>query len=130
MSEPDEIHKRVTKLERQMVDARKDTAAARVLAGGADRDVSDMQTQLRAHTRTLNALRETQLEHGERLSGVDGRLGGVEGRLGGVEGRLGGVEGRLDRLENKVDHGFSMVSVGMAQLTALLTPDKDKPEET
>ena len=116
MSEPDEIHKRVTKLERQMVDARKDTAAARVLAGGADRDVSDMQTQLRAHTRTLNALRETQLEHGERLSGVDGRLGGVEGRL--------------DRLENKVDHGFSMVSVGMAQLTALLTPDKDKPEET
>ena len=123
MSEPDEIHKRVTKLERQMVDARKDTAAARVLAGGADRDVSDMQTQLRAHTRTLNALRETQLEHGERLSGVDGRLGGVEGRLGGVEGRL-------DRLENKVDHGFSMVSVGMAQLTALLTPDKDKPEET
>jgi hypothetical protein len=165
MSEPNEIHERVTRLEYQMVDARKDAAAARVLAGAADRDVSEMHAQLRAHTRTLNALRETQLEHGERLAGVEGQLVGVEGRLGGVEGQLVGVEGRLggvegqlvgvegrlggvegqlvgvdDRLvgvdgqlgglERKVDDGFSMVGVGMAQITALLTTEQEKPEDT
>ena len=129
MSEPNEIHERVTRLEYQMVDARKDAAAARVLAGAADRDVSEMHAQLRAHTRTLNALRETQLEHGDRLAGVEGQLGGVEGRLGGVEGQLGGVEGQLGGLERKVDDGFGMVGVGMAQITALLTPEQEKPED-
>ena len=45
-----------------------DAAAARVLAGGADRDVSEVRAELRAHTQSLNALRETQLEQGQRMS--------------------------------------------------------------
>jgi hypothetical protein len=45
-----------------------DAAAARVLAGGADRDVSEVRSELRAHTQALNALRETQLEQGQRMS--------------------------------------------------------------
>lgn len=122
MSEPNEIHQRVGRLEHQMSDVRKDAAAARILAGAADRDVSEMRTRLLAHTKILNALRETQLEHGVRL----GRL---EGRFDGLEGRFDGLEGRFDGLENKVDHGFSMVSVGMAQITALLTPAPDKPDK-
>jgi hypothetical protein len=47
--------------------ARADSAAARVLAAGADRDVSDVRTELRAHTQALNALRETQLEQGREM---------------------------------------------------------------
>jgi len=42
---------------------RQEAAAARALAAGADRDVAEYRAELRAHTRTLNALRETQLEH-------------------------------------------------------------------
>lgn len=40
-----------------------DIASARHLAGAADRDVSELAEQMRAHTRSLNALRETQVEH-------------------------------------------------------------------
>jgi len=47
--------------------ARVDAAAARVLAAGADRDVSEVRAELRAHIQALNALRETQLEQARDL---------------------------------------------------------------
>jgi hypothetical protein len=40
-----------------------EAAAARALAAGADRDVAEYRAEMRAHTRVLSALRETQLEH-------------------------------------------------------------------
>jgi hypothetical protein len=40
--------------------ARADAVAARVLAAGADRDISEVRTELRAPTAALNALREIQ----------------------------------------------------------------------
>lgn len=58
-----------------------------------------MRTELTAHTKSLNSLRETQLEQGNEIR----------------ELRQG-----LSRLEEKVDHGFSMVAVGMAQINAQL----------
>ena len=36
---------------------------AEAAAAGADRDVAEYRSELRAHTRMLNALRETQVEH-------------------------------------------------------------------
>jgi predicted TIM-barrel fold metal-dependent hydrolase len=50
-------------LETELALVRQEAAAARALAAGADRDVADYRAELRAHTRTLGALRETQLEH-------------------------------------------------------------------
>jgi hypothetical protein len=47
--------------------ARVDDTAARVLAVGADRDVSEIRAELSAHTQTLNALRETQLEQARKI---------------------------------------------------------------
>ena len=44
-----------------------DASAARELAAGADRDVSEVRAELRAHTRALNALRETQVEQGQAM---------------------------------------------------------------
>ena len=70
MSEPNDINERVTRLEGEVVRARQDAKEARVLAVGADRDVSTMQVQLRAHTRSLEALRETQLEQGGEIRGL------------------------------------------------------------
>jgi len=100
MSESEEIGDRVTRLEHEVARAREDAAAARVLAGGADRDVSAMQGQLRAHTRSLNALRETQLDHGRKFAKLDVRLSDLEGEM---------------------RNGFSTLAVGQAQITALLT---------
>ncbi|MFD6072796.1 hypothetical protein [Amycolatopsis lurida] len=59
----EDLAQRVTRLERQMADLAErsaDAAAARVLAAGADRDVAEVRAELRAHTGTLNALREDQ----------------------------------------------------------------------
>ena len=74
-----------------------------------------MRDELRAHTRTLNALRETQLEHGQRLDRLDGKVTGLDAKV--------------DQLDAEMKHGFSMMSVGMAQITALLTPEQDSPGE-
>ncbi|MGH3814034.1 MAG: hypothetical protein ACRDUV_16545 [Pseudonocardiaceae bacterium] len=73
-----DIETRVTILEREVVRLREQVAlassdadAARVLAAGADHDVSEVRAELRAHTQALNALRETQLELDLKVSGLD-----------------------------------------------------------
>jgi uncharacterized coiled-coil DUF342 family protein len=71
-----------------------------VLAAGADRDVSEVRAELRAHIQVLNALRETQLEQAREM------------REGFAEMREGFVETR---------EGFATQANGMAQITALLT---------
>ncbi len=96
------LEPRVERLEQDMAVARQDAAVARVLASAADRDVSELRSELRAHTRVMNALRETQLEHGLRLDALGGRV---------------------DALDRKVTDGFSTMNVGMAQIVALLQPE-------
>lgn len=68
---PDEdLSERVARLERQVADLRErsaDAGAARVLAAGADRDVAEVRAELRAHTGTLNALREDQVDLREEM---------------------------------------------------------------
>ncbi|HEX4705807.1 MAG TPA: hypothetical protein VH352_27060 [Pseudonocardiaceae bacterium] len=103
MSSIEDLETRVAALERQAADVRQDAAAARVLAGAADRDVSEFRVELRAHTSTLNALRETQLEQQEQLARLEDK-----------------VDSGLARLEGKVNDGFTKTSLGMAQITALL----------
>jgi chromosome segregation ATPase len=93
MSKPEGIGDRVTRLESEMPVARQDAAAARELAAGADRDVSAMQEELRSHTRSLNALRETQVEHGAAIR----------------------------ELRGEMREGFGKLAAGQAQLTALIT---------
>jgi hypothetical protein len=96
----------VAGLRDQVTRASDDAAAARVLATGADHDVADIRAELRAHTQVLNALRETQLEQGRRLFGMEGRLDGVEGHLDGMELRMA--------------DGFATLGAGMRHITALL----------
>lgn len=89
----DDVEVRLTTLEHEVSRLREESAATRALAALADRDVSEIRSELRSHNRVLNALRETQLEHGRKLE----------------------EHGR------KIDEGFAKVAVGMAQITALLT---------
>lgn len=106
MSEPAEINERFTRLEAEVADVR-------YLARGADEDTSVIKDKLHAHIMSLESLRETQIEHGERL------------------GRL---ERKVDDGFDKIDGNFTLVEVefgkvhaGIDRITGLLT---DKPEET
>lgn len=98
MASLEDLEARVTVLEEQVRSTRQDAAAARVLAGTADRDVSDFKQTLNGHTKVLNAVRETQIEHGQRL----------------------------DALEAKVDSGFTKVNISMEQNSRLLQQLIDK----
>jgi hypothetical protein len=121
MSDPDDnLEARVSALESQMRLVRADAAAARVLAGGADRDVSAFGAKLDAHTRALNALRETQLELREvqREQGV--AIGVLGQRVDGLTQRVDGLTQRVDSLEGEMRKGFAMTAAGMARITTLL----------
>lgn len=56
------LEARVSELDERVRRSEQDAAAARVLAGGADRDVTEMATEIRGfreqNTRVLNAMRE------------------------------------------------------------------------
>jgi chromosome segregation ATPase len=114
MADPnDDLEARVTALETQIRLVRADAAAARMLAGGADRDVSAMAAKLDAHTRVLNALRETQLEQGVAI-------GELSHRIGGLDHRIDGLDHRIDGLEHEMRQGFAMTATGMKRITVLL----------
>lgn len=127
----DDLEPRVSALEQDVRELRQrvalsaaDAGAARVLAAGADRDVSDVRAELRAHSRVLHALRETQLEH-------DRRFRGLEGRFDGLEGRFDGLGQRLTAFEGQTREGFAMMGVGMAEIVAILRRiegDADDPD--
>ncbi len=111
MGSLEELEERVARLEAQMRQAREDSAAARVLAGGADRDVQALSGKIDMLKALIDALRETQIEHGERLGSLDGKVGSIEGRLGS--------------LEQRVQTGFAMLATGQAEILALLSrPDE------
>jgi hypothetical protein len=105
----DDLESRVAHLEHEVVRLREqvalsaaDAGSARVLAAGADHDVSEVRAELRAHTQALNALRETQLEQGQEMR----------------------EQGREMR------EGFATLGTGMSQITALLTNITDRPEHS
>jgi hypothetical protein len=89
MGQPPDLEARVTALETQVHDldervrhSEHDAAAARVLAGGADRGVSEMRREIRdfreQNTRVINALREDMVEGFAR---VDQGFTEIRGRL-------------------------------------------------
>ena len=89
MGSLEELEGRVSALEAQMRGVRQDAAAARVLAGGADRDVSALAARLDAQTRLMEALRETQVEDHEHIAELRRRLVTFERRS---EQRFDGLE--------------------------------------
>ena len=136
MADPEELDARLRNVERDVEglkteneQLRRDVSAARVLAAGADQDVSGMHAAFRAQTMILNALRETQLEQ-------EGRFGD---RIDGLDARMDGLDARMDGLETEVRTGFAKMTVGMQQITTLLTtaldtgslgPGNDRPNNS
>ncbi|MGH3717568.1 MAG: hypothetical protein ACRDRI_01770 [Pseudonocardiaceae bacterium] len=108
------VERDVAQLREQTALASSDAAAARVLAAGADHDVSEVRAELRAHTQALNALRETQLEQSHEMRGMR--------ECFAEQGQ------RIDEQGREMREGFATLATGMAQITALLT-NLGEPEE-
>ncbi|WP_072480998.1 hypothetical protein [Amycolatopsis australiensis] len=106
MASLEDLEARVSALEAQARQARQDATAARILAGAADRDVSEFKQGQNALIRSIGALRETQLEDHERLTDL---------------------EVKVDNLDAKVDSGFTKVNIGVEQISRLLQQVIDKP---
>jgi hypothetical protein len=111
MTQPPDLETRVTALETQFreLDQRvrhseQDAAAARVLAGGADREVGEMRTEIRefreVNTRMLNALRQDMIDNSAR---TDERLTRIEGGFTEIRGK------------------FDAMAAGLQQITSMLT---------
>ena len=141
VSSPDSVENRLTALERQVAHLREqnaliasDASAARTLAAGADRDVSEVRAELRAHTQVLNSLRETQLEQGQVLA-EHGQVLAEHGQLLAEHGQLlvgqkqvlaehgqllVGQKQMLTDQGQTMRAGFAGVNAGMEQIVALL----------
>ncbi len=109
------LEREVAQLREEVALASSDAAAARVLAAGADHDVSEVRAELRAHTQGLNALRETQLEHGHKIDELSREM-----REGFAEQDQKMREGFAEQ-DQKMRQGFATLATDMAQITALLT---------
>ncbi|MDQ7804366.1 hypothetical protein Q5425_11525 [Amycolatopsis sp. A133] len=105
MASLEDLETRVTALEEQMRHTRQDAAAARVLAGTADRDVSEFKQTLNGHTKVLNAMRETQIEHGQDIADLKTEVGSLRAEM---------------------TSGFTKVNISMAQISRLLQQVVDK----
>jgi hypothetical protein len=107
MSSDESLERRVAAVEAEVAFVWQETAAARALAAGADRDVADYRAEMRAHTRGLAALRQTQLAHY-------------------AEHKADAAELRADLTEVKA--GLTEVRVGVAHIVRLLErADDDGP---
>lgn len=113
MGEDDDLTRRVDALEDQTRAARADAAAARALASGADRDVTEVRAEVRAKTSAFNALRETQLEQGLKIDKIDALV-----RTQAEHSRILGEHSRELR-----DHRAMLVTVqaGVDHIVDLLT---------
>jgi chromosome segregation ATPase len=121
MSQPDDLEARVTALETQVRElnsrvrrSEQDAAAARVLAGGADRDVNEIRGELRdfrqATTAGFNAMREDLVDLNDK----------VDRGFADVNGRLDNVNGRLDNVILEMRSKFDMTAAGQQQIVHLL----------
>ena len=91
--------------------SQQDAAAARVLAGGADRDVAEMRGDIREfreqNTRVLNAMRQDLTDLRSR---VDDGFARVDERFARVDNGFAEMRGKLDG-----------TSAGLQQIVGLLT---------
>jgi uncharacterized protein YceH (UPF0502 family) len=128
------LEREVARLSGELDHTRQGAAAARVLAIGADRDVSDVRSHLRAQRQLLQALRDTQVERGARLDRLETRMDRLETRMTALEDRVTGLDarltGRMDALEAEMRagfvgmrEGFAKIHAGMGHIVTLLERD-------
>jgi hypothetical protein len=96
-----ELADRVTRLEARVDDVEH-------LARGTGKEVSEWRTTLNNHMKTLNAIRENQIDQGKKLASFEEHFGEFEAR---------------------VDKKFALLHRGQEQITDLLTRHLGEPNE-
>ncbi|WP_063127880.1 hypothetical protein [Nocardia fusca] len=125
MTEKGNFEDRLSALESEMGDIKhrlqrseKDAAAARVLAGGADRDTSELRIELREfreqNMRLHNATRSD-------IADIRGDITGIRGDITDIRGELGQLNGRVDTLTLEMRSEFDMLTTGQQQIVNLIT---------
>jgi chromosome segregation ATPase len=128
VSQPPDLEARVTALEAQVRElaervrhSEQDAAAARVLAGGADRDVAEMRGEIREfreqNARVLNAMREDLTDLRSR---VDVGFERVDERFERVDERFARVDDGFAEMRGKLDGAAAGVQQIVGLLTALI----------
>jgi phage-related minor tail protein len=130
MAQPPDLEARVTALETQVREltervrhSQQDAAAARVLAGGADRDVAEVRREIRdfreQNTRVLNAMREDLADLRSHVDDgfarVDERFARVDDGFMRVDDGFAHIRGRLDAAAAGQQQIASMLSTLIAQ---------------
>src|SRR3954463_1503102 len=91
----DDLTDRVSALEQQQ-------RADRRALGSLDADLSDLQEQRRQDVRLLQSLRDTQIEHGERLERLESRLVGIDSRVAGLDSHVVSLDSHVVSLDSHV----------------------------
>jgi chromosome segregation ATPase len=122
---PEERDERIDALEADVADMRsrlsrveQDAAAARILAGGADRDVGEVRHEFREfrdqNNRLLSAMREDLTDLRSR---VDEQFARVDERFARVDEQFSRVDQNFLSVHSKIDG----VTAGLQVITDLLT---------
>jgi septal ring factor EnvC (AmiA/AmiB activator) len=114
------LERRVTAVEAEVAQVRREAAAARALAAGADRDVADYRAEMRAHTRGLEALRQTQIEH---YAEHKAEFAKVHNEFAKIYNEFAKVNDEFAR----VNTGIGRVEAGVQHLVRLLDQPGDGP---
>jgi predicted nuclease with TOPRIM domain len=115
MSELDKLRTRVSAVEAELPRIREYNEMTRTLASMSDRDVGDFQEASRGYRKSLEALRETQVEHGRKLDHLEVRFDGLDVKVDRLETRIYGLETKVDGLATKDQ--FALVLEQLSQLT-------------
>ena len=112
MTEPNNpLPDRVSRLEHEMIEVRRDSTDGLNMARVLDRDVAKLEAQRRADVKLFHALRDTQIEDGKEMRELHTDMTEVRTEISGMR------------------KGFGDLNVGMAQITAMLTIALDHPNE-
>jgi chromosome segregation ATPase len=88
VSERNDLPARVAAIEGEVVQLRQDVAGTRDLAAHVDRDIADVHDVLKAHTRSLSALHQTQVEQGKEQVRQGRTLRSLAESMGGLIGQV------------------------------------------
>ena len=112
----DELRARLRRVE-------EDAAAARILAGGADRDVSEIRTELREFRTEMHSFRD---QNNRVLSAMREDLTDFRADLTDLRVGLNGVREHMDRNFLMVHSKIDGVAAGLQVITDLLTRRDDE----
>ncbi|WP_433491689.1 hypothetical protein [Nocardia grenadensis] len=125
MTEKGNFEDRLSALESEMGDIKhrlqrseKDAAAARVLAGGADRDTSELRIELREFREQNMRLHSATRAD---IADIRGDITEIRGDITEIRGELGQLNGRVDTLTLEMRSKFDMLTAGQQQIVNLIT---------